>query len=469
MRHTGNSMKILFGLSFFAVLSWIFVPVGAAVNSDSSPSLNCQEMLLRAPLVEYTSAFKRHAANEQQQCDWAFALEALLKLPRVNTDILSYEGGFRLSSDRFGESKYATLNYSFGVFTYDPKRDSIYIIGNPKLSAIAEFPLPEIKNTTDISQFAIAQKPLQPFTTFHNTNRVNTGINNYFRPTGMAKIDNALMVNYINWYDAKGIETDTSVMFWDSENLTDSKIFGPYQLEGAAHAAGWISDIPNSLQSLLGGTHIAGSQPFASIISRRSVGPSAFAFDARKSVIYAPSGAIPTIPLLDFPLKKLLRDRDIYPNAPNVESILYNRDGKNKLWTVLSDAAYGFIIPGTRTYLTIGSSGGHQSGAGYKIEQNNGNKCKGPCSKDANDMYPYYWAWDVKDLISTRMGLMKPYDVAPYDYGVFPLPEAVESHAIANGSFDHKNGRLFISIKDADKLTPYRKAPVFLVYKAGNN
>ena len=67
------------------------------------------------------------------------------------------------------------------------------------------------------------------------------------------------------------------------------------------------------------------------------------------------------------------------------------------------------------------------------------------------------------------MGLMKPYDVAPYDYGVFPLPEAVESHAIANGSFDHKNGRLFISIKDADKLTPYRKAPVFLVYKAGNN
>ena len=76
-------MKILFGLSFFAVLSWIFVPVGAAVNSDSSPSLNCQEMLLRAPLVEYTSAFKRHAANEQQQCDWAFALEALLKLPRV--------------------------------------------------------------------------------------------------------------------------------------------------------------------------------------------------------------------------------------------------------------------------------------------------------------------------------------------------------------------------------------------------
>ena len=50
----------------------------------------------------------------------------------------------------------------------------------------------------------------------------NTGIDNYFRPTGMAKIDNALMVNYINWYDARVTEIDTSVMFWDSENLTDS-------------------------------------------------------------------------------------------------------------------------------------------------------------------------------------------------------------------------------------------------------
>ncbi|MFD3396205.1 hypothetical protein ACE41R_05105 [Alteromonas macleodii] len=461
-------MKILFGLSFFAVLLLIFVPVGAAVNSDSSPSLNCQETLLRAPLVEFKSALKRHAANEQQQCDWAFALDALLKLPRVNTDILSYEGGFRLSSDRFGESKYATLDYSFGVFTYDPKRNSIYIIGNPKLSAIAEFPLPEIKNTTDISQFAIAEPPIQPFIAFHNTDRVNTGIDNYFRPTGMAKIDNALMVNYINWYDARVTETDTSVMFWDSENLTDSKLFGPYQLEGAAHAAGWISEIPNSLQSLLGGTHIAGSQPFASIISRRSVGPSAFAFDARKSVVYGPSGTIPTIPLLDFPLKKLLRDRDIYPNPSIVDDILYNRDGKNKLWTVLSGAAYGFIIPSTRTYLTIGFSGGHYSGAGYKIVQNNGNKCGGPCAKDATDTYPYYWAWDLKDLVKVRMGLKQAYDVAPYDYGLLRLPKEIKSVAIANGSFDSQNNRLFISIRNADQEISYKKAPLFLVYKVLN-
>lgn len=258
-------------------------------------------------------------------------------------------------------------------------------------------------------------------------------------------------------------------MFWNSEDLPKSKVFGPYQLEGAAHAAGWISEVPYNLQSLLGGTHLAGSQPFASIISRRSVGPSAFVFDARRSVIYAPSGAIPTIPLLDFPLQKLLRDRSIYPNVTSADDILYNRDGRNKLWTVLSSAAYGFIIPGTRTYLTVGFSGGHKSSAGYKIMQNNGRKCGGPCAKDAKDMYPYYWAWDVKDLISVRMGLMQPHDVAPYDYGAFPIPNGIEGVGIANGSFDSHNNRLFISIRNADQVLPYKKTPLFLVYKVLNN
>ena len=107
------------------------------------------------------------------------------------------------------------------------------------------------------------------------------------------------------------------------------------------------------------------------------MGPSAFSFDARENVIYAPSGKIPTTPLLDFSLKQILRDKSTYPIVTDVNSILYNRDGRNKLWTILSNAAYGFIIPNTRTYLTIGFSGGHESGIGYKITQNNGNQCGG--------------------------------------------------------------------------------------------
>lgn len=458
-------MKILARLSLLIALCWIILPTALASDSRNLAKSQCLELLSKTSLTEFTPALKRHAANEHQHCDWAFALDALINLPRVTTDILSYEGGFRVSLGQFGNSQSASFNYSYGVFTYDPKRNSVYVIGNQKTSPIAEFPVPDIIKTSDISKFAIAENPRQLFTEFYNTDRVDTGINNYFRPTGLAKIDNALMLNYINWYDASGRETDTSIIFWNSKDLSSSKVFGPYQLEGAAHAAGWISEIPKELQSLLGGTHLAGSQPFASIISRLSVGPTAFSFDARKDVIYAPSGKIPTTPLLDFSLKQILRDKNTYPIVTDVNNILYNRDGRNKLWTILSNASYGFIIPNTRTYLTIGFSGGHESGIGYKIIQNNGNECGGQCAKDASDTYPYYWAWDVSDLVKVKLGLMAPHDVEPYDYGLFPLPESIESVAITSGSFDKYNDRLFISIRNGDNLHAYNRAPLFLVYK----
>ncbi|SVE43642.1 uncharacterized protein METZ01_LOCUS496496, partial [marine metagenome] len=108
----------------------MFVPAVAAVDSDSSPSLYCQDMLSKASLARFKSALKRHAANEEQQCDWAFTLDTLINLPRVTTDVLSYEGGFRISLGQFGDSQYASFNYSYGVFTYDPKRNSVYVIGN---------------------------------------------------------------------------------------------------------------------------------------------------------------------------------------------------------------------------------------------------------------------------------------------------------------------------------------------------
>ena len=115
-------------LSFYAALLLMFVPAVAAVDSDSSPSLYCQDMLSKASLARFKSALKRHAANEEQQCDWAFTLDTLINLPRVTTDVLSYEGGFRISLGQFGDSQYASFNYSYGVFTYDPKRNSVYFI-----------------------------------------------------------------------------------------------------------------------------------------------------------------------------------------------------------------------------------------------------------------------------------------------------------------------------------------------------
>ena len=37
------------------------------------------------------------------------------------------------------------------------------------------------------------------------------------------------------------------------------------------------------------------------------------------------------------------------------------------VWSFLSNGVYGFIAPGTRTFVVVGSSGAIDSGIGYKI------------------------------------------------------------------------------------------------------
>ena len=235
-------------------------------------------------------------------------------------------------------------------------------------------------------------------------------------------------------------------------------------MQGAARAAGWISPIPKKYHDLFGGTHITGSQPLASIKSRLSVGPAAHAINLRKEIVYAPTGFAKTNTLLEFPLDNFLRDVKIYSNPVDMEYVLNNEDLKNKLWTSISGAAYGAIIPGTRTYLTIGKSGGHTAGIGYKITQDNGFQCPGPCPRVANDRQSYYWLWDIIDLVKVRLSLQKPYDIRPYSFGEFPLPFEVNSQ-VSGGAIDVKKNRLIFSLKNEVVVNKYSKMPLFVSYK----
>ena len=385
--------------------------------------------------------------------------------PLIKIEQLKYRGGFRISSRRFGADATSTSDFSQGIFTLNPKNNSIFLIGHPEGAEIAEFKIPEIVNSTKISDFKVANQVLQNFTKFNGTKRVDTGVNNYFRVTGMEVIGDGLMVNYINWYDANGTETDTTIYFHDASNLATSKISGPYQLDGAAHAAGWLSAIPQDWQSILGGTHISGSQVDASIISRLSVGPSAFAVDPVTAFTKRFLGSIETTKLLDFPLANILYDKKVYGEHINHDDILRNYDGNNDLWTTISGAGHGFIVPGTSTYLTIGGSGGHKSGIGYKIKQDDGHQCGGPCAYSASDYSSYYWLWDIKELVKVKLGLQKSYDVRPYDYGEFPVPFENKRARINGGAFDPESGLLYLSIPRGDQSSLYLRPPLILVYE----
>ena len=392
------------------------------------------------------------------------------KLPLISLSQFEYAGGFRVSGATFGDSNRATTSYSRGIFTYNPDKHSIFIMGHPQAEMIGEFIVPDLVKATDIEDFNQVDEFKQKFVQFHQTDRIDTGIasNTQLKVAGLAIVDDALLVNYVTYYDAQGTETDTTIVFTNSNDLANSEIKGPFQLEGAGHAAGWISPIPKYWQARLDGTYIAGAQSGTPIKHRQSVGPAAFSFYPEADVLERDGGEVKTTKLLDFPLEDFLYNKAIYGDIISGElglDILIDFDGNNDLWNHLTGASYGFIVPGTATYVTVGNSGGKQSGIGYKNTQLDGTLCGGYCAYDPDDYYSYYWLWDVYDLIKVKRKILQAHEVRPYEYGQFPVPVEIGNSAISGGSFDASSNLLYLSFQAADTIDLFARPPVFLAYK----
>ena len=281
-------------------------------------------------------------------------------LPLLQPDAFIYEGAFRLPADEFGVS---SLNYSEGPIALNPENGSLFIVGHSHHQAIAEFKIPALVQSDRLEDLNRADAPLQPFYGLLDRTANNQSLD---RIGGMLLLDTSggksLMVNAYEYYDAPGDNTHTSLIVEEAAQLGVSAVEGFYTFEGGAgHTSGWMSPIPAIWQPVLGGTHLTGQSSGIPIISRTSVGPSAFSFTP--STLTNASQMIETTRLLDFSL-----------NQP-LHADLENTSASNKLWTHLSRAVYGVIIPEGRTYLTVGYSGGHESGVCYKCTQNAKNIC----------------------------------------------------------------------------------------------
>jgi len=399
--------------------------------------------------------------------------------PLFHIEDMVYKGAFYIPGDTHGESN---SNYTSGIIEYNCENNSLFLAGFNLHGAIGEFAIPEIVNSSDLTELNTATN-LQNFRRILNLTPDGNpqGID---RISGMKLIDGKLVVNAIEYYDAAATNTNTTLVIENPSDIANSSINGYYSLEGAAHAGDWISPIPDEWQELLGGTYLSGSSNKWAINSRCTMGISAFIFD------FIQESIIPTTALLDFNLSNpLYADYDTYASA-NYNLIERNGEtfpghtfedadaivGLNDLWTEESQVSYGFIIPGTRTYLTIGASGGHNSGIGYKATQNNGNECGGPCAYDADDYYNYYWLWDVNDLLAVKNNTLMPYEVRPYEYGIFNAPfqtdlllNQSEFHPIVGGSYDPETKKLFLTIYDGGSTGTYERAPLIAVYQISNS
>ena len=352
------------------------------------------------------------------------------------------------------------LNFSEGPIAFNPDRQSLFIVGHSHQQAIAEFAIPELVDSTVLTELNMAGDPIQPFAAILNRAREGNSEGNN-RIGGMLYVPGPdgpeLLVNAYEYYDAPGDNTLSMLVIRDANELANADIDGYFQVQGRpGHTAGWMSPVPVQWRSVLGGDFLTGNSSGIPIISRTSVGPSAFVFNpldivGKKSV----STPISTTTLLDFSLAHRLHDD------------LSNESRQNDLWNHLSRAVYGIIIPGTRTYATFGHSGGNESGIGYKIVQGNGRRTGGYSSFAVKDNYHYYWLWDVNDLVRVRAGEIKPHEVRPYEHGIFRTPFADSSHRLGGGAFDASTGRIYLTAQKADrKQGTYANPPVVMAYKA---
>lgn len=382
----------------------------------------------------------------------AYATEDPMQQPLLQLSDITYQGAFRLPAATFGSS---SLNYSEGPIEYNPTNHSIFIVGHNHQQEIAEFPVPVLVKSDRLEALEMVIAPIQSFTSvLDRTDDSNP--QNLDRIGGMEYVATTppqLVVNCYEYYDAPGDNTLTTLVMSDSDSLAGEKVNGFFRFHGdAGHTSGWISPIPPEWQSLLSGTHITGQSSGIPIISRTSVGPSAFAFNLEDltKTTQVPD-PVPTTRLLDFSLDNPLH------------SDLSNTEGDNDLWTHLSRVVYGMVVPGTRTYLTIGQSGGHRSGVCYKCTQDNGNLCGGYCSPEADDYAYYYWMWDVSDLVKVKQGKMNSHEVRPYAYGEFATP--FQTKALGGGTYDPESGLLYLTVQRADREQgTYSNPPVVVAY-----
>ncbi len=424
--------------------------------------------------TKFSVTFGFLALSSMLNTNYILADEAILLQP----DDLRYIGAFRVTYVNQEEGR---LGFAPARIAISSTTNSFFINGNPYFS-IAEYKIPEIINSENLDDLAFTGEPIQAFTNMFGKAKYTTENNNLTGIGGMELIDNKLVVSVFEAYDAAsadGFNVDNMMIIDEPFKLNNSTVSGYFQMNDKTFAAGWFSPIPFSLREALGGDYLSGMARQASINGRWSQGPSAYSLFKEELLNTQNGGTTPNIKLQKYPLFNQMTSLSTWNyDRENCESFTTNNDlwdincvVGNDLWTELSMVYYGAIIPGTHTYLTLGHSGGHRYGIGYKNSPiGRGAACSGECPYDWSDWDNYIWLFDVDDLIKHKNGLSEEYEAQPYAYGPIKLPfDDINGDGliskITGADYDPSTNRLYISLNKADSKQGFESAPLILVYE----
>lgn len=359
-------------------------------------------------------------------------------------------GAYRIKAGTYGSSR---LAYTSGAFTVSDDEKILYIAGHSQHFSIGAFEINKEPRYGPVERLPVLPSS-QPFIKVH-PNFISDGAAN--RITGIEILDDSLLVMTDEYYDANTNNVENLVVFENRYDLQKSEQKGFFELTAHSHAAGWMSKIPDPLAKELDALYLSGNASNLPIDGRLSIGPTMFTWYPYFLNDSNPKDRIiMTRPLIDYSLS----------NPLNKDQ--YNKSKKNKVWTEVSKAFYGFISPNLKHYIVLGTSGGNDSGIGYKIKQNNGHQCGGPCTYDYKDNYNYYWIYSIKDTISSKNGTLKPHEVRPISFGKLEIFDF--KYPIIGADFNPTSNNLYLLINNLDTTQNiYETQPLLLKYKLKAN
>ena len=416
-------------------------------------------------------------------------------LPLLSIESMKYQGAFTFEPS----SSFTTTDGKMTLNT--TTRNSLFVQGKWINVTIGEYSIPSLVNSNFIPDLNKGVRKQDFVTILDRTNTPNTF--KLDRIGGMQHIDGELLVHMYKFYASKPPYTDTSVVFRDAANLDISNLDGFFRFSGASQEVLWISPIPPDYTAILGGNYISGAatnNSFSVNINFGSAGPSAWVMNSSDIIGTSLSSAdVATTPVLNFGSNHIMAKTssgwmNINNWRPHVQynyngccTLPENRTkpkdfhdnydidlvGDNDLWTDVAGVAYGFIVPGTKTYAAFGYQAGHLRGAGYKIQRKNGKSCGGPCAYD-KDEENYYWFFNVDDLIDVKNGIKKSYEVIPYAYGKFTTPfdtyldknGVTKKGIIKGGTYDTESKILYLNVPNINNYdTKYSPTAVVMAFK----
>lgn len=436
---------------------------GAAIDASVTAEGDTATLTPSAPLAEgttYTATLSAAVAAATgltlgTDHTWTFSTLESGRPPRFSMEDATFTGAFRIPNGEYGVS---TVDYAVGTLGFNPENHSLYIVGRGRESAIAEFPITDPSMATEVAMLPVTDDPIQPFTDVLGTGGNPESLD---RVTGILWVDGALLINAEQWYDGPGDNTDTTIVVADADDLAGARD-GYFELTDAARSGGYMGVIPARWQEAFGTAHYTGWSSVYSIISRYSIGPSLYAFTP-SDLIDGDAATEPSADATAFMTFPFGDGTQLDPRGTEYEP--QGTPGPfppaSPLWNPLSRGVYGFFVPGTRSFLVVGSTGGLETGIGYKAEQEDGSICPGPCPYGVDDRYNYYWLFDVDEILAAD----SPHDPRPYDFGVWEVPfDDGGAHPISGATFDAEGGVLYLALDNAGQVGTYDRPPLIVTY-----